>query len=77
MILRAPDGSRLERGDPPMVDLPSDGIAADRAAGGFSNLRLPDEAGFPLMADACGDWFRALVAGGARLARNDPEFSIS
>jgi phage terminase large subunit-like protein len=54
--------ARLERGDPPMADLPLDRVAADRAVGIFNNLRLPDVAGHPLMADACGDWFRALVS---------------
>jgi len=54
--------ARLERGAPPMADLPLDRIAADRAVGIFNNLRLPDVAGFPLMADACGDWFRDLVS---------------
>lgn len=34
---------------------------ADRAAGIFDRLRLADVPGTPLMADACGPWFRSIV----------------
>lgn len=52
---------RLADGRPPIPDLPLDLKAALRATRIFDNLRLPDVAGHPLFADACGDWFRALV----------------
>lgn len=61
---------RLERGAPPMPDLPLDRVAADKAVAIFNNLRLPDVAGHPCMAEACGDWFRALVA--AAFGSSDP-----
>lgn len=54
--------ARLERGVPPMADLDLDRVAADKAVGIFDNLRLPDVPGQPRMAEAGGDWFRALVA---------------
>lgn len=52
---------RLAAGLPPIPDLPLDVRAAGKAVGIFDNLRLPDVPGHPLFADACGDWFRALV----------------
>lgn len=61
--LSCPDWvDRLERGVPPMPDLPLDRVAANKAIGIFDNLRLPDVIGQPTMGEACGDWFRDIVA---------------
>lgn len=54
-----------------MPDLDLDRKAADRAVGIFDNLRLPDVVGHPRMAEACGDWFRDLVA--AAFGSADPD----
>ncbi len=62
---------RLEQGLPPMPDLPLDAAAADQAVAVFDNLRLPDVPGQPRLAEAGGDWFRALVR--AAFGSADPE----
>jgi len=54
-----------------MADLPLDEKAAARAVEVFNFLRLPDVGGQPLLAEAGGDWFRALVA--AAFGSADPE----
>src|SRR6185369_9980716 len=36
-------------------------VQAERAVRVFDRLRLPDVEGRPLLADACGDWFRDLI----------------
>lgn len=63
--------ARLKAGRPPMPDLPLDQEAADRAAAIFDNLRLPDVPGQPLLAEAAGDWFRAIIR--AAFGSADPE----
>jgi phage terminase large subunit-like protein len=52
---------RLERGAPPIADLALDRRRADRAVGVFDMLRLPDVPGQPPLAEAAGDWVRAIV----------------
>jgi len=41
--------------------LPLHRVQAERAVRVFDRLRLPDVEGRPLLADACGDWFRDLI----------------
>lgn len=52
---------RLRDGRSLVPPLPLDKAKADRAVAIFDNLRLPDVAGTPLLADAAGDWFRDIV----------------
>jgi phage terminase large subunit-like protein len=52
---------RLARGETPIADLPLDEELADRAAGIFDNLQLPDVVGQPYLRDAAGDWMRDIV----------------
>jgi phage terminase large subunit-like protein len=60
--LSCPDWvERLKSGRPPMAEIPLDDAAADRAVSIFDNLRLPDVAGQPLLSEAGGDWFRAIL----------------
>lgn len=49
-------------GRPLVPDLPLFQNEADRAIRVFDRLRVPDVIGQPRMADAAGDWFRAIVA---------------
>lgn len=52
---------RLREGRSLVPDLPLDVVAADKAAGAFDKLCLPDVPGQPLMEEAAGDWFRDIV----------------
>ena len=61
--LSSPDwAERLRRGTSLVPNLPLDREQADRAVAMFNKLRLPDVPGLPTMAEACGDWFRDIVA---------------
>ena len=61
--LACPDWpDRLKRGASLVPALPIDREQADRAVAIFNRLKLPDVPGLPTMADACGDWFRDIVA---------------
>lgn len=62
---------RLADGRPPMADLALDEAEAQRAAKIYDKLRLPDVPGQPTLADAGGDWFRAIVR--AVFGSMDPE----
>ncbi|MGE0178975.1 MAG: terminase large subunit [Sphingomonas sp.] len=53
--------TRLRDGRSLVPDLPLDEAAARKAIGMFNKLRLPDVDGKPAMAEAAGDWFRAIV----------------
>lgn len=52
---------RLRRGAAIVPDLPLDEAEADRAAGIFGKLRLPDVPGRPALAEAAGSWQRDIV----------------
>src|SRR3546814_11549301 len=52
---------RLKEGRSLVPDLPLDRVLVARSVGIFNKLKLPDVAGQPPMADAAGDWFRAVV----------------
>jgi phage terminase large subunit-like protein len=61
--LACPDwADRLRRGASLVPTLPIDREQADRAIAIFNKLRLPDVPGLPTLAEACGDWFRDIVA---------------
>ncbi|CDN52525.1 Putative phage terminase, large subunit [Neorhizobium galegae bv. officinalis bv. officinalis str. HAMBI 1141] len=62
---------RLLAGRPPMADVPYDKVKAGKAIAFFNRLRLPDVPGNPPLAEACGDWFRDMLA--VFLASEDPE----
>ncbi len=62
---------RLQNGQTPMADVPLNEERAAKALAFFNRLRLPDVPGTPLLADACGDWFRDILC--AFLASEDPE----
>lgn len=62
---------RLQAGQPPMADVPVNQERASKALAFFNRLRLPDVAGNPTLAEACGDWFRDILV--AFLASEDPE----
>lgn len=62
---------RIQAGEMPMVDVPLNKERAAKALAFFNRLRLPDVPGNPLLADACGDWFREILC--AFLASEDPE----
>lgn len=62
---------RMQRGEPPMADVPINRHKAKKVVTFFNWLRLPDVAGAPSMAEACGDWFRDILV--AFLASEDPE----
>jgi phage terminase large subunit-like protein len=53
---------RLLHGLPLVPELPIFRREADRALRIFNRLRLPDVIGTPAMAEASGEWFRAIVA---------------
>ena len=53
---------RLRSGRSLVPSLPLDRGQADSAIAMFNRLRLPDVPGLPTMAEACGDWFRDIVA---------------
>lgn len=53
---------RIRRGQSLMPDLPDlDVERGERAVRIFNRLRIPDIVGTPLLADACGEWFREIV----------------
>lgn len=54
-----------------MAFVPLNEKRAAKALAFFNRLRLPDVPGFPLLKDACGDWFRDIMV--AFLASEDPE----
>lgn len=54
-----------------MADVPINMHKAKKVVTFFNWLRLPDVAGAPSMAEACGDWFRDILV--AFLASEDPE----
>lgn len=62
---------RLQAGEPPMADVPINEEKAARALAFFNRLRLPDVPGSPAMAEACGDWFKIILA--AFFASEDPD----
>lgn len=51
----------IQAGRTPMPDVPVNGEKAAQALAFFNRLRLPDVAGNPKLADACGDWFRDIL----------------
>jgi len=53
---------RLAAGQSLVPSLPIDEAAAARAVAIYNELRLPDVAGNPKLAEAGGDWFRELIA---------------
>jgi phage terminase large subunit-like protein len=62
---------KIQAGETPMARVPLNEDRAARALAFFNRLRLPDVVGAPLLADACGDWFRDILC--AFLASEDPE----
>lgn len=62
---------KLQAGQTPMADVPLNQEKAAKALAFFNRLRLPDVPGNPTLAEACGDWFRDILA--AFLASEDPE----
>ncbi|KAB6714320.1 terminase large subunit [Roseobacter sp. TSBP12] len=62
---------KLQAGLPPIADVPVNEAKAQKVVTFFNRLRLPDVAGAPYLADACGDWFRDILV--AFLASEDPE----
>ena len=63
--------ARLKAGETPMADVPLNEAKAAKALAFFNRLRLPDVPGNPTMREACGDWFKDILA--AFLASEDPE----
>ncbi|WP_035675061.1 terminase large subunit domain-containing protein [Bradyrhizobium liaoningense] len=61
---------RIQAGQIPMADVPLNQAKAAKALAFFNRLRLPDVPGTPSMAEACGDWFKAILC--AFLASEDP-----
>ncbi len=60
--LSCPDwADRLRTGRSLVPDLPLDLVQGDRAVAIYNKLRLADVPGTPTLADAGGDWFRAIV----------------
>lgn len=62
---------KLQAGQTPMADVPYDKVKAGKAIAFFNRLRLPDVPGNPPLVEACGDWFRDMLA--VFLASEDPE----
>lgn len=62
---------KLQAGLTPMAEIPLNQAKAAKALAFFNRLRLPDVAGNPSLAEACGDWFRDILC--AFLASEDPE----
>ncbi|TRD21901.1 terminase large subunit [Palleronia caenipelagi] len=62
---------RIQRGEPPIADIPINEERAAKALAFFNRLRLPDVEGNPPLSEACGEWFRDIVV--AFLASEDPE----
>lgn len=65
---------RLLKGLPLVPDLPLFRSEADKALRIFKRLRVPDIEGNPTLADACGEWFFAIVA--AIFGSLNPETSV-
>ncbi|WP_370457361.1 terminase large subunit domain-containing protein [Salipiger sp. PrR003] len=63
--------AKLKAGETPMADVPLNQAKAAKALAFFNRLRLPDVPGNPPMREACGDWFKDILA--AFLASEDPE----
>lgn len=61
---------KLQAGETPMPVVPVNEARAAKALAFFNRLRLPDVAGNPPLAEACGDWFRDILV--AFLASEDP-----
>ncbi|WP_448031535.1 terminase large subunit domain-containing protein [Bradyrhizobium liaoningense] len=61
---------RIQAGQIPMASVPLNEAKAAKALAFFNRLRLPDVPGTPSMAEACGDWFKAILC--AFLASEDP-----
>ncbi|MDP2358009.1 MAG: terminase large subunit [Beijerinckiaceae bacterium] len=61
---------KLQRGEPPMADVPLNAKKAAKALAFFNRLRLPDVPGNPPLSEACGDWFKSILV--AFLASEDP-----
>lgn len=62
---------KLRAGETPMADVPLNKQKAAKALAFFNRLRLPDVTGNPPLSEACGDWFRDILA--AFLASEDAE----
>ena len=62
---------KIQAGQTPMAAVPLNTIRAAKALAFFNRLRLPDVAGNPPLATACGDWFRDILC--AFLASEDPD----
>jgi phage terminase large subunit-like protein len=65
---------RLRRGQSLLPALPLFTEEAELALGFFDNLRLPDVPNTPTMREACGEWFREIVA--ATFGSRDPATNI-
>jgi phage terminase large subunit-like protein len=61
---------KIQAGRTPMPAMPLNEARAAKALAFFNRLRLPDVAGNPRLAEACGDWFRDILC--AFLASEDP-----
>ncbi|WP_257164673.1 terminase large subunit domain-containing protein [Bradyrhizobium sp. SRS-191] len=61
---------KIQAGQTPMASVPFNAKRAAKALAFFNRLRLPDVAGNPPLAEACGDWFRDILV--AFLASEDP-----
>jgi phage terminase large subunit-like protein len=61
---------KIQAGRTPMPAVPLNEARAAKALAFFNRLRLPDVAGNPRLAEACGDWFRDMLC--AFLASEDP-----
>ncbi|SDC07128.1 Phage terminase-like protein, large subunit, contains N-terminal HTH domain [Bradyrhizobium brasilense] len=61
---------KIQAGQTPMATVPLNEARAAKALAFFNRLRLPDIAGNPPLAEACGDWFRDILC--AFLASEDP-----
>jgi len=62
---------KIQAGETPIPEIPLNEDRAARALSFFNRLRLPDVAGTPRLAEACGDWFRDILV--AFLASEDPD----
>lgn len=65
---------RLQNRQTPMADVPLNQAKAAKVLAFFNRLRLPDVTGNPPLSEACGDWFRDIVA--AFLASEDPDTNL-
>ena len=62
---------KIQRGETPMAAVPVNAERAKRALAFFDRLCLPDVPGNPPLKEACGQWFRDIVA--AFIASEDPD----